>query len=203
MSIGIIDYGLGNLKAFESIFSSLGIDSHFCTSAYDLNASTKLILPGVGSFDWAVTRLREQAYLDRLSSLVLESGIPILGVCVGMQIMTSSSEEGSLTGLSWIPGTFSEFKFPPSSNSPLPHLGWNSVVSHNTPFLSISNDYFYFLHSFHFVPDDPMIYDNLCISNYQYDFISAYQYNNIYGVQFHPEKSHHAGLRLLQSFSSL
>ena len=217
--ITILDYGLGNIKALCNIYSNLNIPFKLASkeSDLDLDSADKLILPGVGSFDYAINKLINSGMKEKLEDLVLNRKIPILGICVGMQMMAKSSEEGLQKGLGWVDANVKKFekkifkdsKFnfdhPKSKNKALilPHMGWNDVeIKFNCPILeNITNPKFYFLHSFYFLPQN----DNRIIgtTKYSIDFCSIFRKNNIFGVQFHPEKSHHSGIKLLANFSKL
>ena len=204
--IAIIDYGLGNIEAFLNIYKRLHISAKVAKSKGDLDGAKKLILPGVGHFDNAMQKLKDSGMKSEIESLVMQDDIPILGVCVGMQIMADYSEEVVQKGLGWISGTVKSLDkiVEEKSELPLPHMGWNSVTSDNRDlFTEIDSNGldFYFLHSYYF---DCSSHEN-CIANTHYDsdFCSAVKNRNIFGVQFHPEKSHHSGVQLLKNFADL
>lgn len=203
--IAIIDYGLGNIQAFINVYNRLGIPVTVAKTSDALETASKLILPGVGAFDHAMNLLDASGMRQTLDNLVLNQKMPILGICVGMQILANSSAEGKLDGLGWIPGHVRAFKsIPESAALPLPHMGWNDVVvtgGHNLFRGLIEEARFYFLHSFFFevLHQDSVI----ATSSYGIDFCCAVQSNNVYGVQFHPEKSHHYGTNLLKNFAEL
>lgn len=201
--IGIINYGLGNVQAFISIYNSLGIPCKKVSNYNEINDIDKLILPGVGSFDWAMKKLIDSGMKDIINNLVINHKIPILGVCVGMQLMAESSEEGSLKGLGWIPGEVKRFDFKNNTYKLyLPHMGWNDIKFKSSLLTDgIYNPNFYFLHSYYFLPKSEE--HTLSYTNYGMNFASAIFRNNIYGVQFHPEKSHKSGINLLKNFSRL
>lgn len=203
--ITIIDYGLGNILAFANVYKRLNIPVTVAQTSADLEGATKLILPGVGAFDNAMQLLDRSGMRDTLDFLVLERGISVIGICVGMQILARSSEEGKLPGLGWIDGQVKRFdvkKLPHRTH--LPHMGWNSVLPRHSEglFAGIDTDWwFYFLHSYYFECQDP---DSvLAESEYGMKFSCAVKQKNIYGVQFHPEKSHHYGVQLLKNFSTV
>ncbi len=206
--ITIVDYGLGNVRAFCNTYQRLGIDLAVGKTGQDLSKATKLILPGVGAFDWAMSRLNESGMRERLDELVVQLGVPVLGVCVGMQMMADASEEGKLAGLGWIGGQVKRLArtLEDVSNSvpmQLPHMGWNTAreVKSAGLFESLSESRFYFLHSYHFIPREA---DSiLAVTDYIDQFVSSVGKGNIYGVQFHPEKSHLAGIQLLKNFAEL
>jgi glutamine amidotransferase len=203
--ITIVDYGLGNISAFVNVYKRLNIDVSIAKNADDLKNSSKVILPGVGNFDNAMTLLEQSGMRETLNQLALGKRIPILGVCVGMQMLAHSSEEGNSPGLSWVEGQVRAFKsLAPESNLPVPHMGWNDVlpVASNKLFDRLeSGARFYFLHSYYFHCDRRE--DVLATCSYGGDFNCALNVNNLYGVQFHPEKSHHYGTRLLKNFAEL
>ena len=200
--ITIIDYGLGNIKAFVNIYNQLNIKCNIASNAKELEDSTKLILPGVGSFDHAMTLLNKSGMRDSIETMVIERKIPILGICVGMQILANSSEEGDMEGLGFIEGHVKKFLNEDLSGFPLPHMGWNNV-QHNSSedlFLDIKDkSRFYFLHSFYF--ECKKNSHAIAYSQYGKDFECAVKKDNIFGVQFHPEKSHECGITLLKNFS--
>lgn len=203
--IHIVDYGLGNIQAFLTSFQRLGVDAVRAQTAADLEGATKLILPGVGAFDHAMDLLNQSGMRTTLDSLVLQQRVPVLGICVGMQMMADSSEEGHLPGLGWVPGVVRSFTsdsaFP---GLPLPHMGWNDVQSQAQQplFAGMEADArFYFLHSYFFASKSPE--HVAAVASYGVDFSCAVASGNVYGVQFHPEKSHHYGTRLLKNFADL
>jgi imidazole glycerol-phosphate synthase subunit HisH len=172
------------------------------TSADDLDGATKIILPGVGAFDQAALLLNESGMRETLDTLVLQEKIPVLGVCVGMQLMASSSEEGTMPGLGWVEATVKKFPTTtPNGATQLPHMGWNAVTPTSTANLFSGEQRewsFYFLHSYFF---ECKYSDNvLAMTTYDSDFTSALESENIFGAQFHPEKSHAAGVQLLNNF---
>lgn len=200
--IALVDYGLGNIQAFANIYRRLGIEARIASSATVLRKASRIVLPGVGAFDWAMTRLRESGLREALDEEVLILKKPVLGICVGMQIMARSSEEGHFPGLGWIDATV--VKFDTRSlvgKTHLPHMGWNDVkpINADTLFAGLEAPRFYFLHSFLLKPDRQEIV--LATSEYGVTFASAVQEKNVYGTQFHPEKSHDWGVRLLKNFA--
>jgi glutamine amidotransferase len=200
--ITIVDYGLGNVLAFANSYKRLGIPAAIARTADDLAHATKVILPGVGSFDHAMGLLNRSGMRDALVELATVARVPVLGVCVGMQMLGRSSEEGSEPGLGWIAGSVRKLDSAPAAH--LPHMGWNDVkpVAHGGLFAGLeSNALFYFLHSYYFRCDSDA--DVLATSQYGATFACAIKSGNIFGVQFHPEKSHSFGTRLLQNFAVL
>lgn len=202
--ITIVDYGLGNIQAIANIYKRLHIPVTIATSAQQLGMANKIILPGVGAFDWAMSRLNESGMRPLLDRLV-GGGSDVLGICVGMQMMAKRSDEGSLDGLNWIDADvkiFDKAKFP--ENMPLPHMGWNDVSPRQTDSLfrgMDSDPQFYFLHSYYFAPHRER--DVLAVTDYNGPFACSLQAGNVYGVQFHPEKSHQWGIQLLKNFAEI
>ncbi len=203
--IVIIDYGLGNINAFANVFKKLNMPVKIAKKASDLEEASKVILPGVGAFDHAMIKLKESGMREKLDELVLKKSIPVIGICVGMQILAHSSEEGSLPGLGWIDGVVKKFDTQKmKQRTHLPHMGWNDVKPLKNQGLFKDVDIaplFYFLHSYYFHCNKSEY--ALAVSDYGGEFVSAVNSGNIYGVQFHPEKSHHNGVQLLKNFACL
>lgn len=203
--IAIINYGLGNVGAFANTYKRMNVPAKIASSEEDLSDATHIILPGVGAFDHALDLLNRSGMRSVLDQLVKEGRIPVLGVCVGMQIMAKGSDEGNAEGLGWINGYVRSFAGRPmSSRLPLPHMGWNDVypISGCRLFDNLDGDArFYFLHSFYFSCEDQK--NVAAYAEYGDKFACAVNSQNVYGVQFHPEKSHHWGASLLKSFSEI
>ena len=199
--ITLVDYGLGNIQAFVNIYKQLGVPCSVARDAEDLCHVSRLILPGVGAFDWAMQRLEASGLRPVLDNLVLNQQVPVLGICVGMQMMANRSDEGRLPGLGWIPGEVKRFvEDLLSSKATLPHMGWNDVDPQAHPlYKGISDARFYFLHSYYFVPNS--VDHVLAKSEYGECFAAAVCKDNVIGVQFHPEKSHCWGIQLLKNFA--
>lgn len=203
--IHIIDYGLGNVQAFITMYKRLGVATTRAQSVEDLKGAKKLILPGVGAFDYALQRLNGSGMREHIQALVQEESVPILGICVGMQLLADRSDEGTSAGLGWVPGNVRSFSSNDESKSlPMPHMGWNDVTPRKAVglFKGFGSDArFYFLHSYYYdCLDDANV---AATSQYGFEFHCSVERGNIYGVQFHPEKSHHWGAMLLKNFSDL
>ena len=202
--IALVDYGLGNIQAFANIYNRLGIDVWAANRPADLCRASKIILPGVGAFDWAMTRLQDSGLRGVLDDEVMVKKKPVLGVCVGMQMMAQSSEEGILPGLGWIDATVVKFNthyF--EGQTHLPHMGWNDVDprSCDTLFMGLDTPRYYFLHSFFMKPHQDEF--TIATAHYGVRFTAAVRSGNVCGTQFHPEKSHEWGISLLQNFAEL
>lgn len=202
--IAVIDYGLGNVQAFLDIYKRLNIPAIAAKKSEDLLGVSKCILPGVGAFDWAMQSLENSGMRPALEKLVVHDGLPVLGVCVGMQMLANQSDEGALSGLGWIPGQIKKFDETKFDRLPhVPHMGWNDVAitRENLLLNGIEDPLFYFLHSYYFVPKDS--HAIIGASEYGGTFASVVARGNVYGTQFHPEKSHHWGMSLLKNFAEL
>jgi len=202
--ICIIDYGVGNIQSFLNVYKRLGLDACRVTSSDALSDATHLLLPGVGHFDNAMKRLNDSGMRPALEQLVLDKKVPVMGVCVGMQMLASGSDEGVLSGLNWIPGrvrAFAENSL--SCDLPMPHMGWNVLQPRiNTKLFSSNFDsapQFYFLHSYYFDAQDKA--DVAATANYGVNFDAVVSRGHIHGVQCHPEKSHQWGEQLLKNFA--
>lgn len=203
--IAIINYGLGNIRAFANIFKKLGHAATIAVRPEDLRGATKVLLPGVGAFDYAMECLDASGMREPLDELVLERRTPVLGICVGMQILGASSEEGRRPGLGWLPGVVRKIAFSASATQRLlPHMGWNSFepTASDALFAGLpEHPLFYYLHSYYFdCADEGYV---LARAEYGTRFACAIRSQNVCGVQFHPEKSHQNGVRLLKNFAEM
>jgi glutamine amidotransferase len=204
--IALINYGLGNIQAFANVYQRLHIPVMVANTPEDILQASKLILPGVGHFDHAMQLFNKSGMKRAVEQQVLDNHVPVLGICVGMQMLARCSEEGEEAGLGWIDGEVKALKplLNEGAGLPLPHMGWNDVSPNkSSPLFKGDESHdsrFYFLHSFYFDCDDN---DNSCIAkaNYGAEFCCAVNNANVYGVQFHPEKSHHFGEKLLKNFA--
>lgn len=203
--ICIVDYGVGNIQAFMTMFKRLGIDAMRARSVAELGGATRLILPGVGAFDHAMALLNQSGMRAPLEDLVLERRVPVLGICVGMQMLANGSDEGELPGLGWVPGRVKAFAtHPQSKDLPMPHMGWNDLLV--KPGQTLFTDFepqprFYFLHSYYFDAEDKN--HVAATAEYGHHFDCIVSKGHIHGVQCHPEKSHRCGAQLLKNFAKL
>lgn len=201
--ITIIDYGVGNVQAIANIYKRLSIEVKMARDAATIANATKIVLPGVGAFDWAMSRLNASGMREALDARVAAGQCDVVGICVGMQMLAERSDEGALPGLGWVPGEvrrFDDKRF--STRTHLPHMGWNDVDGRagEPLFLGMpSPSCFYFLHSYYFDPRDPG--DAIASSEYGGRFTCGVRRGRVAGVQFHPEKSHQCGIALLKNFA--
>lgn len=201
--IHIVDYGVGNIQAFLNLFKRLGVDAQRSCTPDALAGATRLVLPGVGHFDHAMHRLNVSGLRPRLEELVQGSQVPVVGVCVGMQMLAQGSDEGVLPGLNWISGRVRSFSSnPKSADLPMPHMGWNELKARAGAKLFArgfdERPQFYFLHSYYF--DAQNKEDVAATAHYGVDFDAVVSRGHIHGIQCHPEKSHHWGEQLLKNF---
>lgn len=201
--ITIVDYGMGNLGSIQNMFKRIKVESEITGDVDKIAVAKKILLPGVGAFDAAMQRINESGLKEVLDKKAVEEKVPVLGICLGMQLLSKSSEEGKLTGLGWINAETVRFQFADSSLK-VPHMGWNlAYKKKESPLIDNFPDEprFYFVHSYYVQCSHPS--DVLTITHYGIDFHSIIQHENIYGAQFHPEKSHKFGMKLLQNFAQL
>lgn len=200
--ITIVDYGMGNLGSILNMFKRIGASAEITGNLDALSRASKLLLPGVGAFDSAMSRINESGIRDVLDRKALQERIPVLGICLGMQLLTRSSDEGQLAGLGWINAVTR--RFPPSAGLKVPHMGWNiatPVRAHPLIGDLLEESRFYFVHSYYVEVDDPR--DALLKATHGVQFDAAVSHGNIHGAQFHPEKSHKFGMRFLANFAKL
>ena len=202
--IGILSYGLGNVSAFANIYKKLGFECRLVEKLEDLIDIDKLILPGVGAFDYAMKCFNDSGLRREVERLVLVKKVPILGVCVGLQMMANSSDEGALSGLGWIDATVVKFDLEslPEGN-PLPHMGWNNLQVLNEDLLleGLDDSKFYYLHSYYILPKNKE--EVIGSALYGKKFCCVVRKDNICGMQCHPEKSHSNGIRFLKNFAEI
>ena len=202
--ITIINYGMGNLGSVLNMFKYIGVAARISGDPKVIETSEKLLLPGVGAFDPAMKKLNESGLRDILDKRVLQHNVPVLGICLGMQLLTRRSEEGEMEGLGWIDGQTHKFKFEKPSGLKIPHMGWNNIHLEGENVLFRKNEElhrFYFVHSYYVKANNRG--DVLATTHHGIDFDSVVRYKNIYGAQFHPEKSHSFGMRFLENFAKI
>ena len=202
--ITIIDYGMGNLGSVLNMLKKVGAPARITNIPEEILKAEKLLLPGVGSFDTAMSRIGETGLLEVLNKMVLEKGVPILGICLGLQLLMEGSEEGKLPGFGWIKGKAYHFKGNIPSHLKVPHMGWNDISI--TKQCSLTEGFneeirFYFVHSYFIRVEDPA--NSMMTCRYGIEFEAAVHKNNIYGAQFHPEKSHKFGRQFLKNFAAI
>lgn len=200
--IAIIDYGVGNLKSIQNMFKKVGVDSLITSDLEIIKKASKYLLPGVGSFDFGIKNLKNSIFFTQLEYEVLNNKKPILGICLGMQLLGNSSEEGKEKGLGWVDAQSVKFNLE-DKNLSVPHMGWNRVFfkKDKNIFKGLNENRFYFVHSYFVTCNNSE--NILATTNYGGDFVSSINKDNIYGVQFHPEKSHKFGMSLLKNFGEL
>ena len=202
--VTIVNYGLGNLGSIFNMLKKIGVGSMITSVPDEVSRADKIILPGVGHFDRAMERLNNTGLREVLDEKALNEKVPILGICLGMQLLTRASEEGEAAGLGWVPAVTRRFRLDPTSRLKVPHMGWNVVLpSTPSPVTEhFEGEYrFYFVHSYHVRVDDQR--HSILKANHGVEFDAAVQKDNIFGVQFHPEKSHRFGTKLLKNFAKL
>jgi imidazole glycerol-phosphate synthase subunit HisH len=201
--VTIIDYGVGNLNSIKNMLKKIGVDAIISSDSIDIESAEKLILPGIGSFEYGMKKLRGSIFFDTLQQKVLQNKTPVLGVCLGAQLLLNESEEGQpVPGLGWIEGQ--SVRFDQSlmlQNFKVPHMGWNEleIKKESRLFTDMHPHHrYYFVHAYHMQCYQQA--DILAESNYSYNFVAAVEKQHIVGVQFHPEKSHKFGMKLYENF---
>jgi glutamine amidotransferase len=201
--ITIIDYGMGNLRSVQKAFERIRVPAKISSDVNEISSAAKLVLPGVGHFAQGISNLRQRGLLEALNEAVLEKKKIILGICLGMQLMTEFSEEGNCAGFGWIKAKTQRFTFNPNGLK-IPHMGWNnlSIKNSDSIFQGITLDnFFYFVHSYYISCSNEK--EILAETSYGNNFVSSFKKENIFGCQFHPEKSHDSGLLVLKNFAAI
>jgi glutamine amidotransferase len=202
--IVILDYGVGNLASVKNMLKKAGLESVVAADTDSVESADKIILPGIGAFDYCMQKFNASGLRPIVSKRVISDKVPVLGICVGLQMLMKKSEEGVEAGLGWISGETIRFKRERLGDLKIPHMGWTDVnIAEPSVLTKDLGDQprFYFVHSYHVLADNPA--DALLKANYGYDFAAAVGHDNIYGVQFHPEKSHKYGMKILENFGRL
>lgn len=202
--ISVVDYGVANLGSMLNMLRKVGAAARLVATPGELAEATRIVLPGIGAFDHGMAALGERGFIEPLRDKALVERVPLLGVCLGMQMLGLGSEEGSRPGLGLIPMRCQRLRMPEGSRLRVPHMGWNTLVPRRaSPLLEglDADSRFYFVHSYHAVCERED--DVLATSHYGNDFVSVVEHGNVRGVQFHPEKSHRYGMALLRNFASV
>ncbi len=202
--IAIVDYGVGNLLSVKNMLKKAGHDSVLASDTDAIVAADRIILPGIGHFDYCMQRFNGSGLRGIVEKKVIADNTPVLGICVGLQMLMEGSEEGIEKGLGWISGQTVRFDSSKLDGQKIPHMGWTEAFNSKSSPLTegLGEDpRFYFVHSYHVRPDNHD--DELLAAHYGYDFTAAVNRNRIYGVQFHPEKSHRFGMKILANFGSM
>lgn len=200
--ISIIDYGVGNLGSVKNMLKKAGFESKVASDRATVEKANKIILPGIGAFDYCMQRFNASGLRPLITQKVMKEKVPLLGICVGLQMLMENSEEGTEPGLGWIAGKTVKFKKEKLGDLKIPHMGWTDVTLSKDSELTKGlgrEPRFYFVHSFYVLLDKKE--DEILRANYGYDFTAAVSRDNIFGVQFHPEKSHKYGMKILENFS--
>lgn len=205
MCIAIVDYGMGNLGSVLNMFRHIDVDARIVSDPSDVLTAERIVLPGVGAFDHGMRAIRDRGLIEPLHHMANDRQVPVLGICLGMQLVMDDSDEGGEPGFRWIPGRAVGFRFAEDERDlKVPHMGWNTIsVLHPTPLLEALGDEprFYFVHSYHAECADAA--NVLATTRHGYRFASVIGRDNIMGAQFHPEKSHKFGMQLLRNFAAM
>ena len=204
IEIGVVSVGLGNVNSIHRMIEKAGARSVSVSTAADLEVVRSLVLPGVGHFDAGINALKYAGLFEPLRTFISRSGKPVLGICLGMHLLCRNSTEGVEQGLGIVNASVKKFPFSNQQDLKVPHMGWNTVMNArvNSLLLSSAEDQrYYFAHSYRVIPDTPAI--TIGLTDYGGIFCAAFQQSNVYGVQFHPEKSHRFGLGLIKRFAAL
>lgn len=199
--ISVLDYGAGNVSSVIRMIERAGGQARRISSPAEVSEATKLVIPGVGAFDYGMSQLELRDLLPALATAALENAVPVLGICLGMQLMCRASQEGKMSGLGWIDAQVLRFSFTSGDGLRVPHMGWNTIqVPRKNQLLATDSgeQRFYFVHSYYVACNDPS--DPIAITDYGGEFVAAFQRNNLFGVQFHPEKSHRFGMEVISNF---
>ncbi len=202
--ITIVNYGVGNLASIKNMLKKAGFESELATDKSAIEKASKIILPGIGAFDHCMSEFNKSGLRETVTKKVLESKTPVLGICVGLQMLMENSEEGVEPGLGWIKGKTIKFKKEALGELKIPHMGWTNVnIVKDTPLTQNLGDQprFYFVHSYYVQPE--LQSDTMLTATYGYEFTAAINHENIFGAQFHPEKSHKYGMMILENFGKL
>jgi len=202
MMFGILDYGLGNIRSVSNMLNFLNINHIFVSNTDDFKKVDKLILPGIGSFDVAMQYLSNKGFIDSIQKFVSNPKNFLFGICLGMQLLGNSSEEGKIPGLKLI--NFDVKSLKTQTNKNVPHMGWSEITKHHFNFRNDVADKFYFVHSFYVpISTNDSSYQTIMVCDYGFQYSAAVRKDNIYGFQFHPEKSHQYGMNLFKFMESL
>lgn len=202
--IVIVDYGMGNNRSVQNMLKKIGVQAKIASETEEILRADKIIIPGVGAFDEGMKNLEMRNLIKPINFMVHNKKIKILGICLGMQLFTESSEEGVRPGFGWVPAKTVRFKKDINNEYKIPHIGWNRVdnVKSMTLFRNLTEENkFYFVHSYYVSSVEAKV--RIAQTHYGHNFVSAFQFENIFGVQFHPEKSHKYGMQLLKNFVEL
>ncbi len=204
MDISILNYGLGNLGSVGRMIEKAGGSAKIITTPREVLHASKIVLPGVGNFDCGAREIYERDLSSALRVRVLEEGVPILGICLGMQLLCTNSEEGTFPGLGFVDAEVKRFDINVLQNLKVPHMGWKHVrVLKSNPLIDLQEEFprFYFVHSYYVAPRHSSL--SIGSTTHGISFCAAFQYENIFGTQFHPEKSHRFGLKLFRNFVNI